>query len=102
MPHLDKQVIINPPAPIDLIRNNADQVWETIGGYDQRVLTQFLEDAKSFEDQNQPVKIWKFDNEVEFNPDTQRNDYYVKVWFETKGGQRLLYNFSLSQGEQQG
>ena len=34
MPHLHKQIIANPPAPVNLIRDNIDMVWETIGGYD--------------------------------------------------------------------
>ena len=56
-------------------------------------MTQFLADASHFEEQYQPLNIWKFDNEVEFNPESQHNDYYVKVWYEAKGGLRLLYNF---------
>ena len=65
-------------------------------------MTQFLADASHFEEQYQPLNIWKFDNEVEFNPESQHNDYYIKVWYEAKGGLRLLYNFQLNHGEQEG
>lgn len=65
-------------------------------------MSQFKADCSKFEDQYQPVNIWKYDNEVEFNPESQNNDYYVKIWFEGKGGFRLLYNFKLANGEQEG
>lgn len=93
MPHIHKQIVSDPPAPVEVITSHSQNVWETIGGFDQRVMSQFLADAAHFEEQYQPLNIWKFDNEVEFNPETHHNDYYVKVWYEAKGGSRLLYNF---------
>ena len=102
MPHIHKQIVCDPPASPDFIISHTDMVWETIGGVDQRVMTQFLEDAGKFEDKFQPIKVWKFDNEVELNPETQRNDYYVKIWYEDKAGERVLYNFRLNHGDEAG
>ena len=58
-----------------------------------------MEDAKNFEEDKKPVKIWKFENEVSLNPESKKNDSYVKVWFEGKGGNRLVYEYKLKEGE---
>ena len=39
MPHIHKQIVADPPAPIELITSHSELVWETVGGYDQRVMT---------------------------------------------------------------
>ena len=83
---------------MDLIIKHTRNIWETIGGHDQRVMSQFKVDSQSFEDQYQPVNIWKYDNEVDFNPETKQNDFSVKVWFDGKGGDKILYNFIKNHG----
>jgi gamma-glutamyl-gamma-aminobutyrate hydrolase PuuD len=34
IPHLHKQIFCSPAAPIELLRNNSKDLWETVGGYD--------------------------------------------------------------------
>lgn len=94
MPHFHKQIFCSPPAPVDTVRNNST-VWETIGGYDQKVLTQFLEDANKFEDKYAPNRIWRFENVISLDPRTKQNDYVIKVWYESKDGYRMLYNYGI-------
>ena len=81
IPHLIKQIFSHPPASPQLIRYNSDKVWETVGGYDQKVLTQFLEDSKFFEPKFFPEKIWKFENEIGLDVGSIQNYYSIKIWY---------------------
>jgi hypothetical protein len=81
------------------LRNNSKNLWETVGGYDQKVLTQFLEDSKNFDAKYAPEKILRFENVISEDPESKKNDYVIKVWFESKDDYRLLYNYAILHGE---
>jgi len=61
-----------------------------------------LEDANKFEKDVVPRKIFRYENEISMDPKTKKNDYLVRVWFETDKKDELLYKYSIAHDEKEG
>jgi hypothetical protein len=59
-------------------------------------------DSKLFEEKYMPNRILRFENVICSDPESKKNDYIIKVWFESKEDYRLLYNYSILHGENKG
>ena len=83
LPFVQKQIICNPGAPLELVIEHAGTITETVAGQEQRVLTRFLSDSSRFNKDQKPAKLLKFENIVSLNADCSMNEYLIKVWYET-------------------
>ena len=97
IPHIIKQVFCNPAVSVECLRDNCI-FKETINDEERRVLTQFLDDANIFGDQSSAFKIHRFKNEIDVDANSGRNQYIIKVWFDSVKRTKLLYTFTYLQG----
>ena len=93
LPHLVKEVYCSPAADISTVMDYAT-VMETVNGIDQKVLSQFVTDAKNFEAALAPQKIIKYSNVISLETESGHNNYEIKVAFLTQNDERYVYTFS--------
>ena len=83
LPHLIKEVFCSPPASLSTVLDYAT-LLETVNGIDQKILTQFVVDAATFEGNMAPSKIMRFENTIRMDIQSGGNNLYeIKVVFIT-------------------
>lgn len=98
MPHSLQEIEFRPAADLKFIQAQEDLGFtEDLGSGSQKILTQFLKDAASFD--TQPQKIFKFELNTEQDSKAEKTTYLMRVWFQTEQGTKL-YTYNLEQGGQ--
>jgi hypothetical protein len=102
LPYFIRSLCCHPGAPIQLIQDNVD-LKECVSDSDQKILTQFLKDAKDFDEKLVPEKIIDFINIIEFGSKADECDYRMKVKFMPKDSEKILcYDYSIPHGLKKG
>ena len=97
IPYSKKEILCQPACDLETLEQYA-QFKENIDGNEQKLLTQFLKDAK--EKNLEPQKISSVKNVVEFDPQTKKKKYSVSVTFTDKDNDKVHYKFQKAEGEE--
>ena len=74
---------------------------ESMGLMDEPLLSQFLRDSKNFESLDQPLTLFKYENEMRLDPQSGEILYYICIWYEGVQ-QRFKYTYERKRDEAEG